>query len=81
MDLDKARAERLCFRCGQKGHISKVCPNKGQPAVRQVAIGDTETNNRPLPGNATVIRQAFMGLGNEERAALAKELGFVLPLQ
>ena len=81
MDLDKARAERRCFTCGQKGHISRYCPHKGQTVVRQTIVEDTGTSNQRPAGAATIIRQAFMGLGNEERAALARELGFVLPPQ
>ena len=50
-------------------------------AVRQTIVEDPGTSNQRPVGAATIIRQAFMGLGNEEQAALARELGFVLPPQ
>jgi hypothetical protein len=41
MDLDKAKAEGLCFRCGGKGHMSRNCPTKGTQ-VRAVVIKDDD---------------------------------------
>lgn len=36
MDLDKTKALGLCFKCGQRGHIGRFCPNKRTARVRQV---------------------------------------------
>jgi hypothetical protein len=37
MDLDKAKSEGLCFRCGTKGHISRNCPTRSKEyQVRQL---------------------------------------------
>jgi hypothetical protein len=41
MDLDKAKAEGLCFRCGGKGHMSRNCQTKGTQ-VRAVVIKDDD---------------------------------------
>jgi hypothetical protein len=41
MDLDKARAEELCFRCGGKGHMSRNCLTKGTQ-VRAVVIKEDD---------------------------------------
>jgi hypothetical protein len=41
MDLNKAKAEGLCFRCGGKGHMSRNCPTKGTQ-VRAVVIKDDD---------------------------------------
>ena len=78
MDLDKAHSEGQCFRCGEKGHLVHNCPKPHQQNVRSV---DTESNNRGAQSMTTSTQQMFSSLNNEQRAALARELGFVLTPQ
>jgi hypothetical protein len=40
MDIDAAKRQGLCFICKQKGHISKFCPTRKPPQVRQVNMAD-----------------------------------------
>ncbi|EKM49030.1 uncharacterized protein PHACADRAFT_202101 [Phanerochaete carnosa HHB-10118-sp] len=39
MELDQARRLGLCFRCGEKGHLSRNCPNRQQ--TQQVRAAET----------------------------------------
>ena len=41
MDVDKARAEGRCFKCGKVGHIPRNCPDR-KVQVRVAAIVETE---------------------------------------
>jgi hypothetical protein len=41
MDIDKAKVEGLCFRCGGKGNMSRNCPTKGTQ-VRVTTIKKVE---------------------------------------
>ena len=58
MDIDKAKALGLCFKCGQRGHIGRFCPNKRTARVRQVeeVAGVTEVAMSPDP-NELILQQ------------------------
>lgn len=36
MDLDEARQKGLCFSCGQRGHLSRLCPNRNRAEIRRM---------------------------------------------
>ena len=78
MDLDKACSEGQCFCCDEKGHLVCNCPKPCQQNVRSI---DTESDDRGAPSTMTSIQQMFSSLNDEQQAALAKELGFVLTPQ
>ena len=80
MDLDKAHSEGRCFRCGEKGHLACNCPKPRQQTVRSLEV-NPESNDRGAQSTTTSIRQMFSSLDTEQRAALARELGFVLTPQ
>ncbi|EKM58883.1 uncharacterized protein PHACADRAFT_205102 [Phanerochaete carnosa HHB-10118-sp] len=63
MDLDQARRQGLCFRCGQQGHISRNCPNRQQ--AQQVRA--TETPAVPTTNTFTPLASL-----NEAPAATAE---------
>ena len=79
MDIDKLRQERKCFTCGQAGHFSRDCPHRGQRQVQAIEVVDLESNNRGPVSQVTAAHAAFEELSTDDRAALAKELGFVSP--
>lgn len=88
MDIDKARTLGLCFKCGQKGHIGRFCPNKGMARVRQVeevaAAGPSEAT-KPVDPNELILRQlsAFgeMFKGFSDRLSKMETQGFGSPQQ
>ena len=48
MDVDKARTEGQCFRCGKQGHISRFCPDKPKMQVRNIVESLTEEEKQEL---------------------------------
>ncbi|KAJ3964372.1 hypothetical protein EV361DRAFT_834782, partial [Lentinula raphanica] len=59
MDLDQARANGLCFNCGERGHISRNCPKKGKAAVRNIEIGSTDTDIRSVETTSPSLPTGF----------------------
>ena len=47
MDINKAKMEGRCFKCGETGHISRNCPKK---KVRVRATTQEEQENQPEKG-------------------------------
>lgn len=88
MDIDKAKALGLCFKCGQRGHIGRFCPNKKTARVQQVeevaTTGVTEAARPPDP-NELILRQlpAFgeMFKGFSDRLSKMETQGFGNPQQ
>ena len=39
MDVDKAKNERACFKCGEKGHFSRNCPKNKKFNIRALDVG------------------------------------------
>ncbi|SJL01029.1 uncharacterized protein ARMOST_04345 [Armillaria ostoyae] len=50
MDIDKLKKEGKCFRCGEKGHMSKFCPlqswNKKKEEVRATTTEEPKTESK-----------------------------------
>ena len=80
MDLDKACSEGRCFHCGKKGHLARNCLKPCQQTIQSLEV-NPESNDRGAQSTTTSIRQMFSSLDTEQRAALARELGFVLTPQ
>jgi hypothetical protein len=40
MDIDAAKRQGLCFHCGQKGHLSRFCPNRKPSQIRHINMAD-----------------------------------------
>ncbi|KAJ3819310.1 hypothetical protein F5880DRAFT_1616576 [Lentinula raphanica] len=74
MDLDRARANGLCFNCGERGHISRNCPKKGKAAVRNIEIGSTDTDTRSVETTSPSLPTGF---DMEQFTAFANMMGFV----
>ena len=47
VDLTKARTEGRCFKCGEKGHMSRFCPNK-KIQVRVMFEGMSKEEKREI---------------------------------
>jgi hypothetical protein len=47
MDIDKAKAEGRCFKCGKQGHISKFCPDQ-KLQVRNIVGSLTDEEKQEL---------------------------------
>lgn len=41
MDLDAAKAKGVCYKCAQRGHIGKFCPNRKAPAQARQQVQGT----------------------------------------
>lgn len=39
-EMTRLRKEGRCYRCHEKGHLSKECPNKGKTAIRTTTIAE-----------------------------------------
>lgn len=49
MQLDEARKQGVCFKCGEQGHIGKFCPRAAPAQVRAVQTeDDTRTRLRKM---------------------------------
>ena len=46
MDVDRMRKEGRCFRCQQKGHLSRDCPQKPRMSVRELLQEMTEDERK-----------------------------------
>lgn len=68
MDIDRTRRsgtsnkDTTCYHCQRKGHYAMNCPDKDKPKV--------------YPARSTRIRTLFNEMSEEERAQMAKDLGF-----
>jgi hypothetical protein len=68
-DKTRYKREGRCFRCGQQGHISKMCPHKGETSSRN----ERRETQRSYTG-AEITRLRFRSLSNEGRRACVENI-------
>ena len=61
--------------------MARDCTSKREAVVRQIEERKEEDVPRVSATGLTAVRKAFMEATEEEKARLARELGFVLTLQ
>ena len=73
MDVDKARNEGACFKCGEKGHFSRNCPKNKRFNVRALVQEMPEEDKKRL-----LWRNSRPGKKKNERIfnTLNKDCGF-----
>lgn len=68
-DKTRYKREGRCFRCGQQGHISKMCPHKGETTSRN----ERRETHRSYT-SAEIILLRLRALSNEERRACVENI-------
>jgi hypothetical protein len=62
MDIDLARREGRCFKCGERGHLARNCMSERRERVREVEMFEEVPRNAPsgkgLWRNETRVREA-----------------------
>ena len=65
MDIDRACAQGLCFKCGKHSHISRECPdnpNRQDPAQARAFVQDLNDKERNI-----LLRE--LGIGEPQEGA------------
>jgi hypothetical protein len=86
VDLDKAKKDGLCFKCGEKGHQARKCRQKDKnqgTKGRQVTVRIVRLNRTAIPEENTKTQSDGDEIGNdnlekEQPAVLATLKGFDL---
>lgn len=80
MDIDKARREGLCFKCGDQGHIGRNCPHN-KPAQVRAATTDLSDEGQDIPKPSSKEAPKAQKKGNfsdEMRNELREEMRQVM---
>ena len=48
MDVDRAKNEGACFKCGENGHLSRNCPKNKRFNVRALVQEMTEDDKKKV---------------------------------
>lgn len=76
MDIDRRRAQGLCFNCGEKGHMARNCPKPRAQRTRQVAAEEEACQKTEEKSPSIEMTKEQKEKKAEELRAQLRALGF-----